>query len=295
MSVIKINDLTKDYGNNKGVFDINLDINRGEVFGFLGPNGAGKTTTIRHIMGFIKPDKGNCKVNDMDAFTDAYIVQKDIGYIPGEISFMDNMTGSEFIKFIGNYRGLKDFTKANDLIKLYELDTSTKIKKMSKGMKQKLGIIVAFMHEPNILILDEPTSGLDPLMQDIFIKMIHEEKKKGKTILMSSHMFEEIEKTSDKVAIIKNGRIVVTSTIKDLKKIQSKKFTITLSNIKDVNKFKSENLDIVNIFKNKVTILLQNNMKEFISILNNYNVIDIEEDKQGLEEIFLNFYGGSND
>ncbi|MDD2207988.1 MAG: ABC transporter ATP-binding protein [Bacilli bacterium] len=293
-SIIKIKNLTKDYGNNKGVFDISFEIPKGEVFGFLGPNGAGKTTTIRHLMGFIKPDYGECYINNCDCFTSSDKIQETLGYIPGEGAFINDMTGTEFIDFMAKYRGLKNLNKADELIKRFELDSNTKIKKMSKGMKQKLGIIVAFMHDPDILILDEPTSGLDPLMQNIFIKMINEEKKKGKTILISSHIFEEIERTADKVAIIKNGRIVAINSIKNLKKNQSRKFTITFNNQKDIENIQKAKIEITDIIDNKVTFLIRNNIKEFIKILNKYDIIDIDEEKQSLEDIFMNFYGGEN-
>ncbi len=295
MSIIKINNITKDYGNGNGIFNVSLEIKKGEVFGFLGPNGAGKTTTIRHLMGFIKADIGNCVINDLDSFKKSAILQKEIGYISGEINFFEQMTGEEFIKFIANYRNLKDLSKAYELIKIFDLNTDILIKKMSKGMKQKLGIIVAFMHDPKIYILDEPTSGLDPLMQNIFIKMIHEEKNKGKTILMSSHIFEEIERTCDKVAIIKDGKIITVDDIKKLKKSKSKKFTITFNNKNDVDNFKNEKLEIIDIYENKVTLLIKNNLKEFIKILNKYDIADINEITQSLEDIFLNYYGGSND
>lgn len=292
MEVIKIKNITKDYGNGKGLFDVSFSVNDGEVFGFLGPNGAGKTTTIRNLMGFIKPDSGECFINGMDCFKDSNLIQKEIGYIPGEISFMTDMTGIEFIKFISEYRGLKDLSKADELIKLFELDTKVKIKKMSKGMKQKLGIVVAFMHNPKILILDEPTSGLDPLMQSKFIELIKEEKKNGKTILMSSHMFEEVEKTCSNVAIIKDGKIVAIDSIQNLRKNKSKKYTVTFKDLNEIEKFKKENLEIVNIYENKVTVLIQDNIKEFIKVLGGYDVTDMDEEYQSLEDIFMGYYGG---
>lgn len=159
----------------------------------------GKTTTIRNILGFLNSDSGNVYINGLETRKNAKIVQKYIGYIPGEIAFFDDMKGLEFIKYMAELRGLKDYNKMNELIKYFELNTKGKIKKMSKGMKQKIAIVCAFMHNPDILILDEPTSGLDPLMQNKFVELIQKEKKEGKTILMSSHSFEEVEKTCDKV------------------------------------------------------------------------------------------------
>lgn len=176
MEIIKINNLTKDYGNGKGIFDVTFTIKKGEIFGFLGPNGAGKTTTIRHLLGFIIPKEKKCIINGLDCNKDIDLIQKKIGYIPGEINLMEEISGIQFIKFMADYRGMKNLGRANELIKRFELDSKCKIKKMSKGMKQKVGIVVAFMHDPDILILDEPTSGLDPLMQNEFVNLILEEK-----------------------------------------------------------------------------------------------------------------------
>ncbi|MDD4376349.1 MAG: ABC transporter ATP-binding protein [Clostridia bacterium] len=295
MEIIKIENLTKDYGNEKGIFDVSFTVKKGEVFGFLGPNGAGKTTTIRNIMGFIKADSGKCSINGLDCFNNSSEVQKNIGYIPGEIAFMTGMTGIEFIKFMADYRGLKDLARAYELIKLFNLDIKGKIKKMSKGMKQKLGIVVALMHNPQILILDEPTSGLDPLMQNTFIELIKEEKKKGKTILMSSHMFEEIEKTCTIVSIIKDGRIVAIEDIENLKKTKNRKYTVSLGNLKEVQKFIKEELDIFKVYDNRITVIINNNMNKFVGILNKYDIADIEEEHQSLEDVFMEYYGGEED
>ena len=195
--MIEVKNLTKVYKNGKGVFNLNFSIKKGEVLGFLGPNGAGKTTTIRNLLGFIKPDSGYTKIKGLNSWENSSEIQKYLGYIPGETAFFDEMTGFEFLEFIGKLRNLRDTTKRDELINRLELDTSIKIRRMSKGMKQKIALITAFMHDPEILILDEPTSGLDPLMQNLFIEFIKEEKQKGKTILMSSHNFEEVERTCD--------------------------------------------------------------------------------------------------
>lgn len=154
MSVINIEHLTRDYGGGKGIFDVSFQVNKGEVFGFLGPNGAGKTTTIRHLMGFIKSKSGHCEISDLDCWKQREIIQKKLGYIPGEISFFEDMSGLEYLQFINNYRGNCSNSRQNELIERFELDPKGKIKKMSKGMKQKVGIVAAFMHDPEIQILD---------------------------------------------------------------------------------------------------------------------------------------------
>ena len=206
MTVIKIDHLTKDYGYNRGVFDISLEVQKGEVYGFLGPNGAGKTTAIRHIMGFSRPQKGLTFVNGLNSWENASEIQRFLGYLPGEIAFPENLTGDQFIRMMAELRGMKDLSYTHDLIEKFELDPSGSLKRMALGMKRKLAIVTAFMHDPDVLILDEPTSGLDPIMQNIFIDFIKEEKKRGKTILLSSHIFNEIDATCDKISIIKDGR-----------------------------------------------------------------------------------------
>ena len=184
MPVLQIEHLTKDYGHNRGVFDVSFSVEKGEVYGFLGPNGAGKTTTIRHIMGFSRPQSGGAYVNGMDSWKNASEIQKNLGYLPGEIALPESLTGTQFINMMAELRGIKDMSHTNYLIDKFELDPSGSLKRMSLGMKRKLAIVTAFMHDPEVLVLDEPTSGLDPIMQNIFVEFIKEEKKRGKTIFL---------------------------------------------------------------------------------------------------------------
>ena len=230
MSMIQIEKLTRDYGGGKGVFDLSFQVDRGEAFGFLGPNGAGKTTTIRHLMGFLKAKSGSCAIDGLDCWQDSDRIQARLGYIPGEISFFDDMTGSEYLRFAASYRGIGADSRQKELLDRFELDSRLKIKKMSKGMKQKLGIVTAFMHDPDILILDEPTSGLDPLMQSRFIELVDEEKKRGKTILLSSHIFDEVERICDRVGIIREGRLVAVDSVEALRQRHVRPYTVTLEN-----------------------------------------------------------------
>ncbi|MCD7739635.1 MAG: ATP-binding cassette domain-containing protein, partial [Lachnospiraceae bacterium] len=198
-SMICVQNLTKDYGQGRGVFDVSLDIQEGEVFGYLGTNGSGKTTTIRQMMGFIRPNSGTVRVNGLNPWTQAPEVMKNVSYIPGEIAFPDLATGIDFFKVQAQFLGVKDFTYMNHLIDLLGLDPSANLKRMSKGMKQKTAIVAALMGDKPILIMDEPTTGLDPLMRETFLELVREEKKKGRTIFMSSHIFEEIEDVCDRV------------------------------------------------------------------------------------------------
>lgn len=268
MSIISIENLTRDYGRGKGVFHVSFQVGKGEAFGFLGPNGAGKTTTIRHLMGFIKPESGKCIINGLDCWTDSDKIQKKLGYIPGEISFFDDMSGTEFLKFVAKYRGLNSEKRQKELLEMFELDPKGKIKKMSKGMKQKIGIVAAFMHDPEILILDEPTSGLDPLMQSRFTTLVAEEKKCGKTILLSSHMFEEVERTCDRVGIIREGKLVAVDSVETLCERHRRPYTVTL-----------ENLEMAKAFA-----------KDFDGTCDGLQVTVTP--KQTLEDIFMHYYGG---
>ena len=294
-NIIEIQQLTKDYGNNRGIFEVSLSVKKGEIFGFLGPNGAGKSTTIRHLMGFIKPDQGTCLINGLDCLKDHAKVQKLVGYLPGEITFIDDMTGIEFIKFIAQMKGMNDLTKAYDLIERFEFNPHGKIKKMSKGMKQKVGIICAFMHDPELLILDEPSSGLDPLMQNRFIELVLEEKKRGKTILMSSHIFEEIERTCDRTAIIKEGHLISIENLQKLKASKHKSYYITFADEDLATQFMSETFECEQLHPTVVKVLLRNNLNYLLATLSRYDIVDVDVKSPTLEELFLHFYGGDND
>ncbi len=291
MSVIKVDNITKDYGSGRGVFDLSFEVNKGEIFGMLGPNGAGKTTTIRQLMGFIKSDKGNAKILNMNCFDKRENIQSKLGYLPGEIAFMDEMKGDDFINFIADMKSIKNKNRIKELIDIFELDANRKINKMSKGTKQKIGIVCAFMNEPEVVILDEPTSGLDPLMQKKFIDLILEEKKKGTTIFMSSHIFEEIEKTCDRTAILKDGKLIAIENMEELKSKKNKNFEVVFKNEKDAENFKNKISFKSELNNNIVKVVIANNeVNSFIKELSNYDILDINSSSQTLEELFLHFY-----
>ncbi|HSR04016.1 MAG TPA: ABC transporter ATP-binding protein [Proteiniclasticum sp.] len=289
--MIEAKNLTKIYSNGKGIFDVSFTVGEGEVFGFLGPNGAGKTTTIRNLMGFVNPTSGSARVNGLDSRSKSAEIQRILGYVPGEISFFDNMNGMQFMKFMADMRGDHNVKRQKQLIEMFELESDRKIRKMSKGMKQKLGLITAFMHDPSVLILDEPTSGLDPLMQKRFIELIMEEKKRGKTILMSSHMFEEVERTCERVAIIREGKIVAVEDIRELKATLQKSYYITLENGEDLEKIKASGLKFNLIGDHRVEIFISNNYDELFSTLAKCKVTGFDSVEQTLEQIFISYYG----
>lgn len=241
MKVIEVENLTKDYGNNRGVFNLNLSVCQGEMVGYVGTNGSGKTTTIRHIMGFLNPDKGDVRVNGLSSWSHASEIVKYIGYVPGEIAFPDLKTGIDFLKCQADFLGLKDMSYANSLIERLQLDPRANLKRMSKGMKQKTALVSALMNDAPVIILDEPTTGLDPLMRATFLDIIKEEHAKGKTIFMSSHSFDELEKTCDKVALINSGHIIDVCDMQTIRNRDVKEFKIEMHSHEDYLRFINEN------------------------------------------------------
>ncbi len=288
--MIEVVDITKSYGPKRGVFNLSFSVEKGEVFGFLGPNGAGKTTTIRQLLGFIHPDKGEAFVDGLRVFEDAHVIQQDLGYIAGEIAFFDHMRGKEFLDFQARMRNLKDFSRRDELIERFEFNPRPLIRKMSKGMKQKLAIVAAFMHDPSIYILDEPTSGLDPLMQGRFVELIHNEKKRGKTILMSSHNFGEVERTCDRALIIKHGEKMALENVKALKEKQRRIYLVSLENDKDIQKLETDGLEIVAQRDNDLEISVSGDINGFLDKLAQCRVKSLDVKHQSLEEIFMDYY-----
>ncbi len=291
-SMIVLSHVTKDYGRGKGIFDVSLQVKKGEVFGYLGPNGAGKSTTIRQIMGFIRSQSGTCSVMGRDCFTQAAWIQRHVGYLPGELSFFEDMTGTEYLDFIAKMKKVSNQSRKKELLDRFELDPKGKIRKMSKGMKQKIGLISAWMGNPEILVLDEPTSGLDPLMQNRFVELILEEKKKGTTILMSSHIFEEIEKTCDTTAMIRQGTIVDTVCISTLSKMKAKIYYVTLPDREHAKKLADRLKRFTpEIIRNQVRISVQGEISEILYAIADCRPVSLEIESQTLEDLFLHHYG----
>ncbi len=293
--IIEIKNLTKDYGDNKGIFDISLDINKGEMIGFVGTNGSGKTTTIRNILGFIKPTSGTCLVDGLNTWENQEKIAKLIGYVPGEIAFPDLKTGTAFLKSQAEFLGVNDLSYANSLIEKLQLDPRANLKRMSKGMKQKTALVAALMADKPIIILDEPTTGLDPLMRDAFLEIIKEEHKKGKTIFMSSHMFEEMEDTCDKVALISNGHIVDVADMNAIRNRSVNDFKIEFNNKEDYLKFIKSDYKVIRLQDeyNQVTIEIEKTkINDLFKELKNYDVKFISEVKYTLEKYFKEKLGG---
>jgi ABC-2 type transport system ATP-binding protein len=293
MSLIEIRGLTKDYGNERGVFDLELAVDEGEVYGFVGTNGAGKTTTIRHLMGFLRPGSGGASIAGLDCWRDAAAIMRLVGYVPGEIAFPDDATGSSFFKRQAELLGVSDMAYANHLTEKLQLDPTANLKRMSKGMKQKTAIVAALMADPAILILDEPTTGLDPLMRAEFVDILNEEKQKGKTIFMSSHMFEEVEDTCDRVAFLKDGHIISSIATDTIKHNADKTYKIEFLAAPDFERFQTIGLDITEARADQNQVLVRihdSNINDFTRLLTGYRVKFVKEIKHSLEEYFKQLY-----
>ncbi len=302
-NIIEIDHLTKDYGFSRGVFDVSFHVKKGEVFGFLGPNGAGKSTTIRHLMGFSKPDTGSTKIFGMESFDRYHQILNKVGYIPGEIALPQGLTGWEFIRMMQNLQGIHNEERLSDMLTLFELDDKVlccETKRMSLGVKRKLAVVTAFMSDPEVLILDEPTSGLDPVMQEVFIRFIHEEKARGKTILLSSHIFSEIDNTCDRIAIIKDGKIVSEFVADDLKHATRKNYNITFEMDDDLSNFLLEkdqisSMMLLSVSENTVYISVEDSdLNTLISMLSELSVSLFSNRKETLEDYFMKFYKEDN-
>ena len=295
--VIELQEVTKDYGNGKGVFGLSFAVPKGEVFGYLGPNGAGKTTTIRQLMGFIRPGRGICRM--MDCFLQAQEIQKHTGYLAGELAFPEDMTGLGFLKFMADMKGMDSHRHMESLMERFGLNPHGRIKRMSKGMKQKIGIVNAFMHQPEVVILDEPTSGLDPLMQNEFVELVLEEKKKGTTILMSSHIFEEVEKTCDRTAIIRSGRIATVEDMKELAGKRKKIYRVTLPHAAAAEKLLQEPGiqpwshpgAKESLPSHQAEFTVSGSLPDVLRKLADFGVQDLEARNQSMEELFFQYYG----
>lgn len=291
MNIIEIQHLTKDYGQGAGIFDVTLSIKKGEIYGYLGPNGAGKTTTMRHLMGFCKPQSGTAHIAGLDCWHEQKKIQQRVGYLPGEISFPEDMTGTAYLKLIGKMRKMKDFSYTRKLLDFFEINPDRSLKKMSKGMKQKVGIVSAFMHDPDILLLDEPTSGLDPLMQNRFIELVEEAKANGKTVILSSHIFDEVERTCDRVGMLRKGNLIQEITIDQLRHSQFKTYKIEFSDPSGIELIKEAFPDVQQKQNQILLSIYDQDINHLISVLSHCNVNFLKEEKHTLEEYFMKFYG----
>ncbi|WP_026826066.1 ABC transporter ATP-binding protein [Exiguobacterium marinum] len=287
--MIRIQQLTKRFDSTHGIFDVSLNVSPGMIFGFIGPNGAGKSTTIRHLMGLLKPNEGKASINGFDCWQETEKVKESVGYLPGEINYPQNMTGEEIIR-LTRHLHKTDTDRERRLRERFSFDEATKVRKMSKGMKQKLAIITCFMKDVPVYILDEPTSGLDPLMQERLIDWLIEEKRAGKAILMSSHHFPEMERTCDRAALIKDGRIIIEENMGELRQHSVKRYRIEFSSETEAIRFieASGSRDGVHV---EVAITSPRDLNNLIRTLADYEIRSLESGADELEHLFMQYYG----
>jgi ABC-2 type transport system ATP-binding protein len=296
--VIETHGLTKTYGKNRGIKDVNLSVKEGEVFGFLGPNGAGKTTLIRTLLGFMKPTAGKAEILGMDTQKESVGVRAQVGNLPGEFTLEDRMTGEGLLKLFARLRGVESLDYAYELAERLEADLKRPMRRLSRGNKQKVGLIQAMFHRPPLLILDEPTGGLDPLVQEEFLKIIGEVKGEGRAVFFSSHTLSEVERACDRVGIIREGKLV---RVEDTDTLINKSFrhvSLAFSDPlgeEDAREF--EELEGVENFhreSSQISFELHGNLDSVIKLAAGHEVVDMIYERPSLEEIFLAYYGGES-
>ena len=291
-AVIETQRLTKSYGSFRGVVDVDLVVNQGEIFGFLGPNGAGKTTTIRVLLDLIRPTSGSARVFGIEASADPVAIHRRIGYLPGEWNLYDRLTGSETIQFFANLRRGVDPAYTRRLIERLDLDPSRRFREYSRGNKQKVGLVVALQHRPDLLILDEPTAGLDPLVQQTFNELLFEARAEGRTVFLSSHIISEVERTCDRVAIIREGRIVRLDSVEGVRKLAAHEVELRFGAPVPAAAF--EAIDGVrNVVEEgrSLRMLVTGPIAPVVRLAAQYDLVDFVSREPSLEEVFLSEYG----
>jgi ABC-2 type transport system ATP-binding protein len=290
-AVIEIEKLTKYYGKYRGIVDVDLAVNEGEIFGFLGPNGAGKTTTIRILLDLIRPTSGGARLFGIGASADPVAIHRRSGYLPGEWNLYDRLTGAETIRYFANLRGGVDQAYVDDLVQRLDLDPSRRFREYSRGNKQKVGLVVALQHRPELMIFDEPTAGLDPLVQQAFNELLFEAKSEGRTVFLSSHIISEVERTCDRVAIIREGRIVRLDTVEGVRALAAHEVELRFAAPVPGAAFAS--LDgVSNLVEEGRTLrmLVSGPIAPVVQLAARHELIDLVSREPSLEEVFLSEY-----
>ena len=289
---IVLNELTKHYGKDRGINNLSFSVNQGEFFGFIGPNGAGKSTTIRTLMGLIRPTGGSASIFDLDCHSKASVIARDVGYLPSENSYYENMKVRELLQYTADLYGMDCKTKMKELADRLNLDLSRKIADLSLGNKKKVGIVSAIMTSPKLIIMDEPTSGLDPLIQQAFYDILKEENSRGATVFFSSHVLSEVQKLCDRVAILKEGQLIGIQSIKELRESGYKK--VSLSAKEAIPRDFFDLSGIANYAetadKTSVSFMYNGNITTIIDKIHLLSLDDVLLEEPSLEEIFMHYY-----
>ncbi|MEI6602133.1 MAG: ABC transporter ATP-binding protein [Clostridia bacterium] len=290
MNVIEINKLTKFYGKSRGIIDIDFNVEEGEIFGFIGPNGAGKSTTIRLLLSLIYPTSGSAKIFGKDCFRDGPAIRMDVGYLPSEVFYYDDMKVLDLLKYSATFYK-KDCTKRiHELAEIMDLDLTRKIDDLSYGNKKKVGIVQGLLHEPKLIIMDEPTSGLDPLMQQKFFALLEAENKRGATILFSSHVLSEVQRLCGRVAIVKEGKIIKLEKISALQENTYKSFHVESNDKMVEDFFLIDGVSNLQVKEKSASFLYKGNMNLITKKLASLEITDLWAEEPNLEEIFLHYY-----
>ena len=290
-SVILTEDLTKFYGRHRGLVDLNLEVQPGEVVGYLGPNGSGKTTTIRLLLDFIRPTKGRAEIFGMHASLESLEIRRRVGYLPGDLNVYDSLTGRELLTYFANLRGGIDWRYAESLAERLDLDLTRKIRTLSKGNKQKVGLTQAFMGRPELLILDEPTGGLDPLIQQEFYRMTREARAEGQTVFLSSHVMAEVERIADRVGIIREGRLVLDEEVASLKARAIRQIEINFAEPPPIEVFRDiPGVREVAVDGSELKCAVVGSVDALIKAASRFEVLNVSSREPDLEDIFLDYY-----
>jgi len=291
-SAIRTERLTKAYGKNRGIRGVDLEVREGEVFGFLGPNGAGKTTTIRTLLGFLRPTSGDARIFGLDVRNESVEIRSRLGNLPGEFALEDRMTGEQLLGFFARLRGVKDLGYAHELAERLGADLHRPMRRLSRGNKQKIGLVQAMFHRPPLLILDEPTGGLDPLVQEEFLKIVGEVRDEGRTVFFSSHVLPEVERVSDRVGIIREGELVTVEPTHELVDKAFRHVELTFDGRVDPEPF--ERLPGIRDLKAdgaRLSFTLYDGLDEMVKLASRHRLVAMEYERPSLEEIFLTYYG----
>ena len=294
VAAVRTAGLTKDFGAGRGLFDLDLQVGEQEVFGYLGPNGAGKTTTIRLLMGLIHPTGGSAYVYGLDCVREAVEVKRRVGYLPGDVPQFGSLRGSELIAYLGGIRGSIDRKFVRQLAERFDLDLSRRFREYSTGNKQKLAIVLAFMHRPHLLILDEPTSGLDPLNQQEFYALLRETRDAGATIFLSSHVLSEVEHVCDRVAILRAGKLVKVAELEELRRVRVHRVEVEFAPGEGVPESKlraAPGVENLTIEDDRITCTVHGSIEGLLEAIKDSQVVDLVSTEPSLEEFFLSFFG----
>lgn len=290
MPVIELNGLTKTYGGARGITDLSFTVEEGEIFGFIGPNGAGKSTTIRTMLGLIYPTSGSAKIFGKDCLQYGTEIKKDIGYLPSEVFYYDNMKVKDLLQYSASFYKKDSRKRMLELAERMELDLNKRIDDLSLGNKKKVGIVQGLLHEPKLIILDEPTSGLDPLMQQRFFELLEEENQKGATILFSSHILSEVQRLCNRVAIIKEGRLIALEKMSDLKGSTYKKFKLATNSNVDASDFTIPGVTEWKAADGEVSFLFKGDINDILQRITGLDLVNLWVEEPDLEEIFMHYY-----